>query len=739
MNHLLPLPLLAVLLGFSTGAARAGFTYETPTELSSQADFNNDGHPDLAVFDRETGVLRILTSLSGVSFSASANFWTGLDEVDSLSAGSLTGGRGAVALASSLDNRAQTVVPQTSTQNEIAFGNRSHPGALILSGLLPGQITVFPTPAGNLFLSTDLNDAPVPRQLTRLTLAASGAGTLFDTGNNTTGQTGVLRRGNAVPWSGRQALGFVVESAGGSAFSFHHGTPDPRAASSQLDSLPAGAHWLHADFASQTGRTAFLFYQKSGTTFEPREAQAVTGASPVSFSGFPPRDLGAPIHLLMTVVLEDAKDRLLALLDGGARAVLYDYTNGSAPVVRQSWNAPAGEAFTMAAPLANGSFLLLSGKGGRSMNWQRYDTVGNSYRNTISGPFGCKSLQSRHATLFYFSHEPFVNPNAVLRRLFRERDWTDIGSGLLTPVTRYTDGGPRAGLSEPSGWLPPPGNFDGSVLVTNQFTRTATAGQAPISITTLSNGTGNVDAKVHFDPPAGTYPPLLATFTPQGPDDPIQPYAVTFPVRLSTQISAGILYRLSPDQPWQTYTQPIALSGTATVQAKVSGLNKVQSAAYRFELTPDSAAPLTLPPAADANGNGLPDDWEAAFAQSNPAADTDGDGFTALQEYQNGTDPRDNFSVTPPSVVVPSPDYPFALAMETVPGSGGTKNLRLSWSVNLHAAMLQGSDNLTTWQPVSQDIVIEGNRIAHYSALPGPGSSAPARRFYRLLRAEICP
>jgi pectate lyase len=51
----------------------------------------------------------------------------------------------------------------------------------------------------------------------------------------------------------------------------------------------------------------------------------------------------------------------------------------------------------------------------------------------------------------------------------------------------------------------------------------------------------------------------------------------------------------------------------------------------------------TYPPAQpyqDDNHNGLPDDWEARYRVSDPNADPDGDGYTNLEEFLNGTDPN---------------------------------------------------------------------------------------------------
>jgi len=56
----------------------------------------------------------------------------------------------------------------------------------------------------------------------------------------------------------------------------------------------------------------------------------------------------------------------------------------------------------------------------------------------------------------------------------------------------------------------------------------------------------------------------------------------------------------------------------------------------------------------DSDGNGLPDIWELQYFGHigvDPNADPDGDGFTNLQEFQNGTDPNDYYNGEPPTIV----------------------------------------------------------------------------------------
>ncbi len=73
----------------------------------------------------------------------------------------------------------------------------------------------------------------------------------------------------------------------------------------------------------------------------------------------------------------------------------------------------------------------------------------------------------------------------------------------------------------------------------------------------------------------------------------------------------------------------------------------------------DKTAPIPSP-TEDADGDGLPDEWEARYgldpATADAGADPDGDGFTNLEEYNCGTDPTDDVSVPAPPLADAGPD-----------------------------------------------------------------------------------
>jgi hypothetical protein len=67
----------------------------------------------------------------------------------------------------------------------------------------------------------------------------------------------------------------------------------------------------------------------------------------------------------------------------------------------------------------------------------------------------------------------------------------------------------------------------------------------------------------------------------------------------------------------------------------------------------------------DSDGNGLPNDWEDEYGQSDPYADVDFDGFDNLSEFISGTDPTNGAS--------------FFTAGQTLAEVGGTNCFVVEW------------------------------------------------------------
>ncbi len=713
--------------------AQSPFTYETPTELSSTGDFDGDGRADLVILDRETGAARVLFQQSTGDFFPGPPQWTGLEATDALTVGKLRAGATAdqTVFASAKSNRVLGLGLTPPTAEPAQLNGLLSPTALAAVALpsLPGLVLV----------ATEQNDAPAPR---RLSPATYNGGTLSVAAEGFA-EPSPLRRGNAVVMRRAAAPGaaFVaLASPEASEFRvFAEGTSPLTPVVSSVPDLPPAAQWTYGFFAPLKDHPSFLFYERKAARFVTRQSEEAAPSS-YAFTDAGSYDLGKPIHLLLTVIYEN-KTWLLALFDEGGSAGLYEFDAARPPVSRQQWSAPPGEKFTTAAALGQGGFLLLSGAGGRSANWHRFDYDGSRHRRSASGGFAPLGARDRQVTVFLFDEEPFVTPDALVYELRREGDWTSDSEELVPGSWRLTslrDGGPADGLGEPATgvFLYP----ETLMPVINQYLRPpGRAHDRPLSIASFSAQEGAVLPLVRFDPPPGHYPAALSDVEETDPEDPAAPVAKAtgagLPVTLHSTGGSGaaISYRFSPDEPWRTYTAPLRLTSTATIYARTVGSFPAANTASPVvsgewilggETTP--LGPLELPPAEDANGNGLADAWEDAFNQHDPGADPDGDGKTNLQEYLAGTDPLDPGDVpVQPAGVRPE----LALSYQVVDDEG-TPCLELSWD-RLHAdAELQYSADMQHWQTLRDGIEFTAEGCRALVPLDTPAASG----YFRLDR-----
>ena len=116
---------------------------------------------------------------------------------------------------------------------------------------------------------------------------------------------------------------------------------------------------------------------------------------------------------------------------------------------------------------------------------------------------------------------------------------------------------------------------------------------------------------------------------------------------------------------------------------------------------------------ADANTNGLPDVWEAAFGIDDPDADNDSDGVKNWQEYQAGTNPTNAASFLKLSIE-PGPDS-LRLQFDAVPYH--------TYSVQYQEVLGSGA-----WETLSDFVGRSSNRVETITIPLDPANS----RFYRM-------
>jgi len=131
---------------------------------------------------------------------------------------------------------------------------------------------------------------------------------------------------------------------------------------------------------------------------------------------------------------------------------------------------------------------------------------------------------------------------------------------------------------------------------------------------------------------------------------------------------------------------------------------------------------LELTPSMDADTDGLPNGWEEQFGidpisglgDNGSNGDTDGDGFTHIEEFEAGTNPID--PADSPRIIMQELDgTEFRVTIPTVPGK---------------FYLLQRSDSLITGSWINIGTVLGGNGVEQ--TLVDPSAALVPIRFYRV-------
>lgn len=672
--------LIPILLSTLPAAAQRVITTESPGELITTAALDGPLTDDVAVLDRATGVLRTgIWNGSTLTWSATG---AGLTGAEWFTAGNLEqppGNPMTLVMGSAAWQQAETFTP--------ALDRR---GALQGLGSLPTGFALLD--AGG----DALTDAVVASS--DIFTPGPGLSVFINSGSSQPALSGsapgplpVLRRGTPIQSGAGPAALFLTDTS----LQLWRPTGGALVKDAELTGLTSAARFAVGRFGLsgesvvvwETGATAFqhVALQPGGPFAAPQTWHA-----------------GIPIGQLLAVVSPEftANDCLMAISQDGTEARLFNFTPGSAPVLRQSFAAPPGTSFTAAVPQSGGHFLLLNGSGERTAGWQRAVFNGTSHNVSANASLPPFRRSAAAPTLFLFASDPWLDPGTPLLALLDLGDWTTATAA--GSATFLTDAGTPSGLGSPANAFHGGAGFAQPSQV-----------RADVSLASLGAARSLPRAEVDISPPPGRYPPVSQTINPGTPEEAIVVTPLTLSLSFRTGNAAGIRWR-SNGGPWQIWdaAAPPALTADSVIEACAADsggapAGPVTAGSYTFGALPALATAAI----ADADGDGLSDQWEKALNIHDPASDKDGDGASNLAEYLAGTDPCSAASVPGPSVGTPR----LAIVSVTT-GASPRLFLRLSGTPGiLHSAESSTSLTAGAWQPAVSTFTMPASGFFDFS------------------------
>jgi hypothetical protein len=599
---------------------------ETSAEFHGRGDFDGDGREDLVIVDRAAGTFRIAYQTGSGMFSWSESRASGVTGVTGAAVGRLLATtRDALVLTSPEANRVQILGAANPTLPErpVAWYPPSV-GPVVVASLDiggPGN-----TAHDDLYAVTAWNPAPdtVQQALARSTgtaiapLASGASPTSFVRGGR------VLLKDGVPPMLG------LVNGAASPEFRVFQLTAGILAPVATATGLPADARYVSHRFGAGALHQ-FVFYRVGTSHLQLRAVQEPMPGT-YAFAGAVNFDLGQAITSVQ-VLPGTSGGRLLILLDEGAVARVYNFDGVNPPTVVRTWTAASGEWFTGAGALGGFGVMLHSGSptDGRSTGFAVHNWDGSQYVAGASGVLPMDGPRAATANVFVFRTEPFVTPNPVLVQRLSAGDWTTQptlpGAPPQIQVIAETYGGSAAGLGSPTpvglGAVTPPG----TVALANQV-------RSDLSLFSLLPAIGDEVVEVLIDPAPG-------------------PQSQAVQVSLTASVAGATLrYRLGTAAPWQLYASPFVLFRDTALQyyAQAPASDRksvVHTATYTFHQPPGTldsdsdGVPDFVELGLDANSNGTPDYLELGQGVDPVVSgkDSDGDGYSDLEEFVRGSNP----------------------------------------------------------------------------------------------------
>jgi hypothetical protein len=651
------------LAGLLAPATARGFVYETTWELQSDGDFDGDGRRDLIIVDKATGVYRIGYQLSPGVYTWVSPRASGIAGATGLGVGKIN--------SSSYDSLALTG-PDANRVNLLdatSPGAASLPVSVFVPSLGPNLavvINITNAPLDDFYVSSIYNGTSAYRETTiqnsggtnQAVLADSAILYLRERGNavllhtNRAPRLAVCERNTGV---GTDALSLFELSSGAAVNLSSVATPR----------VPQPYEYVTAQFVSTNPYTQFLLYAPTGSNFlEYQVSEPLPGAYTLTSNNV----FTVSNSIDRIVVLPGTNgNRLLVIYSGDVTAGVYTFDGQHVPGLVQQFSAAEGEHFTGAGVLGNSGFMAYSAPLGQntSARFRQWTWTGGGYSNSASGILPVLTGYSASGNVMQFQFEPFVTNNPVLLRLNNAGDWagapTFSGGNIAVQSETFLDA--AQGLANPTPIIVGPAH--------------------PLAAFGLANQYSNMISLFSFTPPAGD---KISDVT-------ISPAPGRYSVAIQLQFSAAnpsdhIYFRFGSGA-WTSWSSGMALNVFTNTQVQYYGQSAagtaksvVKTAAYTF-----TQGPSTL----DSKGDGIPDYVKIALGLSlTGSADSDGDGYSDLEELIHGTNPLDKSSV-PTNYPHLDDQAVFDLQVTPQPWDGFSNAMTLSaTNSTLHLYDLQG-------------------------------------------------
>jgi len=591
--------LINLLLAFVSGVALAAPSTDLGTELSVPIESGKS----IALVDRATGQIRVISVNGAGNLSSSAPAQTELPDITGVTSGLQDGGSEHLVLASASANRIATFNLDTLSATP-HFPREIGPSSLALiqqSGASPLHLLLqnIYTAGGDSF-SLQRQDADESDHLDTL---------------NTSRAHASLQPFYETPVGPRYAV--TVRDDGASARLATLTSSDSDTVRLTLYGTVRPDSVVASNIRREDNLLMLATYQRGEN-----EILLVPASTPPTLG--PPLAVGLakPVHHLSAAPTGSGPAGMLVTYTDGTAAHVVITTAYTLKII-QNFTSPDNDSIRSLLAFPGLGVLALTGDASTSSGSHFYAWSGTSWdlADSLALPAlgNPDNAEPDFATLFWFNAEPLVAPGAQLVAMESLPDWTSKPSAVPIPANVLTESylGPTSGLDNPtaSATTAPPG---AAFLLTNQnsdnSSLTAYASQLALRLPSLE-----------LTPDSGSYPgPVLLTAS------------------IGDDLHQVFYRENSPAAVWQTYTDPLTIAYPSTWQLYArdpsSGINSpVFTRSYQFD-TAELAG-------FDSDGDTVPDFVEReAGLDPQGGADSDADGYTDLDELLNGSDPVDENS-----------------------------------------------------------------------------------------------